>query len=414
MPTNTPTLRHAASESTAAAPSVFGLPPYPRALRTPAALGFRRLLTVATIYWLYVTVSDILYAHSLRVGFGEVTTVELFLPWNMRLFQHVALFPALVGCLWLSLRQGWQPLWRAVPVQLLLALGFAVTAAPALWTGEWLFGREYLHHPAKSMDHDSLISSGSLALWGASATSFFFAYAFGLAAINGFSWYQRYRDAELRVTALESDWHAARLAALRMQLSPHTLFNLLNTIHAQIAWEPQLAQSMVIQLADLLRRLLNAGEREFSRLADELQFVRLYLELQMRRFPDRLSIALPDAAGIPALWVPSLILQPLVENAVVHGLAGHEGPVLITIGAETDHEMLVLRISNTISPARMVNPAGVGLSNVRERLQVHFGTHGRLHTNLESASCWVAEVRMPMLADSPLSRPGAPAAQGGP
>ncbi len=106
---------------------------------------------------------------------------------------------------------------------------------------------------------------------------------------------------------------------------PHTLFNLLNTIHAQIGWDPTLAQSMVIQLADLLRRLLNAGEREFSRLADELQFARLYLELQMRRFPDRLTIVLPDAAQIPALWVPSLILQPLVENAVVHGLAGHEG-----------------------------------------------------------------------------------------
>ena len=214
-----------------------------------------------------------------------------------------------------------------------------------------------------------MISSGSIALWIASATSFFFAYAFGLAAINGFSWYQRYRDAELRVTALESDWHAARLAALRMQLSPHTLFNLLNTIHAQIAWDPELAQSMVIQLADLLRRLLNAGEREFSRLADELQFVRLYLELQMRRFPDRLSIALPDAAGIPALWVPSLILQPLVENAVVHGLAGHEGPVLITIETAIERDTLILRISNTVSPARVVNQAGIGLSNVRERLR---------------------------------------------
>jgi two-component system, LytTR family, sensor kinase len=84
---------------------------------------------------------------------------------------------------------------------------------------------------------------------------------------------------------------------------------------------------MVVQLADLLRRLLNAGERDFSRLADELQFVRLYLELQQRRFADRLSVA-AARGGYPAdAWVPSLILQPLVENAVVHGLAGHQGPV---------------------------------------------------------------------------------------
>jgi two-component system LytT family sensor kinase len=79
---------------------------------------------------------------------------------------------------------------------------------------------------------------------------------------------------------------------------------------------------MVVQLADLLRRLLNAGERDFARLTDELQFVRSYLELQQRRFADRLSIVLPRPEEIPAVWVPSLILQPLVENAVVHGLAG--------------------------------------------------------------------------------------------
>ena len=377
----------------------------------PAALSFGRLLAVAAIYWLFVTVSDILYAHSLRVGFGKVTTVELFLPWDARLFQHLALFPALVGCLWLSLRHGWKPPWRAVPMQVLLAACFAVTAAPALWVGEWLFSEKYVHPPSHPMGDNSMISPESLALWLASATSFFFAYAFGLAAINGFSWYQRYRDAELRVKALESDWHAARLAALRMQLSPHTLFNLLNTIHGQIAWDPQLAQSMVIQLADLLRRLLNAGEREFSRLAEELQFVRLYLELQMRRFPDRLSIALPDSADIPALWVPSLILQPLVENAVVHGLAGHEGPVLISIDTATDGGTLSVRVSNTVSPARVVNRAGIGLMNVRERLQVHFGTSGRVQTSLESANRWVATVHLPALRDSPLNPPSLHAAE---
>ena len=377
----------------------------------PAVLNLKRLLTVAAIYWLYVTVSDILYANSLRVGFSEVTTAQLFLPWDARLFQHLLLFPALAGCLWLSLRQGWKPLWRAVPLQVILAMSFAVVAAPALWVGEWFFSEDFTPHAPHPVDAHSIFSQGSLALWLASATSFSFAYAFGLAAINGFSWYQRYRDAELRVTALESDWHAARLAALRMQLSPHTLFNLLNTIHGQIAWDPQLAQSMVIQLADLLRRLLSAGEREFSRLTDELQFVRLYLELQMRRFPDRLSIAVPDSADLPVLWVPSLILQPLVENAVVHGLSGHEGPVLITINAATDGESLILRISNTVSPARVVNHAGIGITNVRERLQVHFGMRGGLQTGLESANRWVAAVHLPALRESPLNPPGPDAAE---
>jgi hypothetical protein len=360
---------------------------------------------------MYVTVSDILYAHSLNVGFGEITKIELFVPWNTRLLQHLILFPVLCGCLWLSLRRGWRPLWLAVPLQMLLAALFAVMAAPALWIAEELFSKKMYEHSSHGMEHHPMFSAGDIALWIASATSFSFAYVFGLAAINGFLWYRRYRDAELRVTALESDWNAARLSALRMQLSPHTLFNLLNTIHGQIGWDPPLAQSMVIQLADLLRRLLSAGEREFSRLADELQFARLYLELQMRRFPDRLRIALPSAADVPALWVPSLILQPLVENAVVHGLSGHEGPVLITIDAAADGGTLILRIANTVSPARVVNHAGIGLTNVRERLQLHFGARGQLQTGFESDNRWMAVVSMPALRDSPLRANGSGAAE---
>ena len=373
---------------------------------SPTSVSFKRLLLVIAVYWLYVTVSDILYANSLRVGFSQITSVRLFVPWDARLMQHLILFPVLIGCLWASVRWGWKPLWRALPVQFLLAAFFAVCGAPALWAGEDLLATHPEMYTHSKSEMDSMFTQGDLALWLASATSFFFAYAFGLAATNGFSWYQRYRDAELRVTALQGNWNAARLAALRMQLSPHTLFNLLNTIHGQIGWDPQLAQSMVIQLADLLRRLLSAGEREFVRLADELHFVRLYLELQMRRFPDRLSIELPAAAEIPALWVPSLILQPLVENAVVHGLAGHEGPVLISIQISVEAGALNVRIANTVSPSRVVNRAGIGLTNVRERLQVQFGPQAELRTTLEPASRWVAEVRLPSLPDPPPARAG--------
>jgi two-component system LytT family sensor kinase len=130
----------------------------------------------------------------------------------------------------------------------------------------------------------------------ASFVSFLPTYGFGLALITGLALYTRFQNSELRLAALEREWSAARLAALRMQLSPHTLFNLLHTIRGQIEWDPKGAQSMVVQLADLLRRLLNAGERDFAKLGDELQFVRLYLELQQRRFcrpPERGSALAP-------------------------------------------------------------------------------------------------------------------------
>jgi sensor histidine kinase YesM len=215
----------------------------------------------------------------------------------------------------------------------------------------------------------SIWSDPSLqSLWLASFVTFLPAYGFGLALVRSALLYTRYRDSELQVADLEREWSAARLAALRMQLSPHTLFNLLHTIRGNIEWDPRGAQAMVVQLADLLRRLLSAGERDFSKLTDELQFVAMYLELQQKRFPDRLRLLMPDTVAIPAVWVPSLILQPLVENAVVHGLAGHQGPVTVTIDVSVTGDTLTVSVANTA-----VGQPRAGLKNVRERLAVQFG-----------------------------------------
>ncbi len=191
---------------------------------------------------------------------------------------------------------------------------------------------------------------------------FLLTYGFGLALVSGFSMYQRFRDSELRRAALERAWSAARLAALRMQLSPHTLFNLLHTIRGQIEWDPAAAQKMVIQLGDLLRRLLAAGEIEFTPLAAEIEFARLYLGLQQQRFADRLTVSLPDPQSLPQAWVPSLILQPLIENAVVHGLAGHSGAVNISIEIQSDAQQLRLIVRNTIGAATLGRD-GIGLRN---------------------------------------------------
>ncbi len=235
------------------------------------AVSFRRLLIVIAVYWMYVTVSDILYANSLRVGFSQMTSARLFVPWDARLVQHLILFPVLIGCLWSSVRIGWRPLWRAIPLQLLLAVFFAVAGAPALWIGQDLLAT----HPemyAHSASQKDMPSSGELPLRIASATSFLlhlwlcpggYQRLFAVPALPGFG---------TAGTALERAWNAARLAALRMQLSPHTLFNLLHTIRGQIAWDPEAAQTMVIQLGDLLRRLLTAGETEFTPLAAEIEF----------------------------------------------------------------------------------------------------------------------------------------------
>ncbi len=368
------------------------------------ALSYWPSLGILTGYWVYVTLSNILYASSMSAGFDAMSTEHHFAPWNARVLQHALLYPALLASVWASLKIRWSPLRYALPMQLFIAVAFAALGSPVLEGALFLTGHNEMDH-MKTMDWLELFKGANLSLWLASATSMFLAYGFGVALVSGFSLFQRYSAAQLQVAALEREFSTARLAALRMQLSPHTLFNLLHAIHGQIAWEPKAAQAMIVKLGDLLRRLLKAGERDFSTLADEMQFVQLYLELQQQRFADRLSVLIPDRDSLPALWVPSLILQPLVENAVVHGLAGHDGPVSVRVEVQLANEKLILRVVNTAAGVTAGGGGeGIGTRNVRERLAVQFGARATFSSRAAEGGVWCAEILLPQLRDA-----GAPA-----
>lgn len=358
------------------------------------AMRWRTFLSISLLFWGYVALSNVLYAHSFSITLAATAADDLFAPWRQRVLQHLILLGPLLVCFWASLRIGWAPLWRALPIQAALALGFAALPHWAMSLAGWSIKLITGAMPKPYVDPTKFAAADG-ALWIASGTNFLLQYGFGLALITGFALYQRYRDAELQVTALEQQSNAARLAALRMQLSPHTLFNLLNTIRGQIGWDPKAAQQLVVQLSDLLRKLLNAGEREFSTLRDELHFVRLYLGLQQSRFADRITITLPATDALPSLWVPSLILQPLVENAVAHGLAGHEGAVHICVDCVEEGERLILRVVNTTARHNVRGEEGIGLRNVRERLSVHFGDAAALMAGPIADDQWQAQVVMP-------------------
>jgi len=373
-----------------------------------ARRNFWPQLAVLSGFWIYVALSNLMYANTMGESLKSLNVTDFFAPWDARLMQHLILYPLFILCAWTSLRIGWRPLWRTLPIQLSCALGFAVLAAPALVMGEMVMGEWHgtlgiTHGMAHTYESwQEFFAGPAVPTWIASATSFLVTYGFGLALISSFGFYQRLRDSQLRSAALERALAAAHLAALRMQLSPHTLFNLLHTIRGQIAWDPPAAQAMVVQLGDLLRRLLTAGEREFTRLGEELQFVTLYLQLQQQRFADRLSIAVPARESAPHAWVPSLILQPLVENAVVHGLAGHDGTVSMRVEVSVVGETLVLRVLNDLPDSwHGVHAPGIGLTNVRERLAVQFGERAVFHSGPGADRQWVAEIRMPLLRDGP-------------
>ncbi len=358
-----------------------------------AGLTRSQQLGILAAFWLYITLTNIFFAASLAEALDPGGTKQLFAHWSVRTLQHLFLFPLFVASAALSLRVGWRPHWRAIPVQTLIAIVFSVSAAPLMVAANVL-----LHW--NDLDADV----PGFSIWFASAVSYLLYYGFGLALITGLALYARIRAAEKRQAALERAWSEARLSALRMQLSPHTLFNLLHAIRGQIAWDPATAQAMIVQLGDLLRKLLAVGEREFSTLRAELEFVRLYLDLQQRRFEDRLRIEVDEPDDLPPVWVPSLILQPLVENAVVHGLAGHDGPVQLGIQIRVSGGALNIRVTNHAVPAKHAGE-GIGIRNVRERLEVHFGGEAGLRAGMDGPDIWVSELRMPLLLAEPHAAP---------
>jgi signal transduction histidine kinase len=188
--------------------------------------------------------------------------------------------------------------------------------------------------------------------------------------------HHRYAAAELRMERMERGYTEARLNALRLQLDPHFLFNTLNTISAQVQAEPKLARQMIEHLGDLLRLSLDPKSRDEIALSDELDFLDLYLSIQKIRFGDKLRVTLAVAPGVRRAAVPSLFIQPLVENAIRHGISRRAGGGSIVIAARRLDDQPNGRLEITVSDDGAGLPpdwsaqqaTGLGLRLTRERL----------------------------------------------
>jgi len=177
---------------------------------------------------------------------------------------------------------------------------------------------------------------------------------------------------EARLREAARRFSEARLNNLRLQLDPHFLFNALNTVSSQLERDPRLARRMIEHLGDLLRLSLDSKDRQEVTLTEELAFLDHYLAIQRIRFGDHLRIETDVAPDVRHAAVPSLILQPLVENAVRHGLASRAGGGTVTISARPDGDRLEIRVQDDgvglPKGWQLETGAGVGLSVTRERI----------------------------------------------
>ena len=193
-----------------------------------------------------------------------------------------------------------------------------------------------------------------------------------LGAWQAYRYYDHYIAAELRLERLEKNFSEARLNALRMQLDPHFLFNALNTISSQVERDPKLARGMIEHLGDLLRLSLESKDRQEVPLAEEMAFLEHYLAIQKIRFGDHLRIETQIAPEVKYASVPCLFVQPLVENAIRHGISRRASGGTVIVSAHRDGNRLDIRVldDGVGLPAgwTLENSGGVGLSVTRQRV----------------------------------------------
>jgi len=201
-------------------------------------------------------------------------------------------------------------------------------------------------------------------------------------AINFYRKYQRQEllasQLQLKTSKLEASLTQAQLDALRMQLHPHFLFNTLNSISGLMLEDVDTANRMLIGLSDLLRiSLENIGTNEVT-LKQELEYLKIYLEIEHTRFQDRLTVSIDIGPDTLEAQVPNLILQPLVENAIRHGVMRRVSPGVINVCARRLNGMLELRVRDDgPGPALSQISKGIGLSNTEERLTQLYGSNHR-------------------------------------
>ena len=363
---------------------------------------WRPILTIVPACWIGVFLIEVLNMEAWRVANSELQVA----PPSIRAVQFLLLLPVLLLACRAAVAVGAAGAPAAVRAagQLLIAIAFAALARPALVSAAWLTQQSEIAAGIAA----SLLSPTreGVAVWVASTAAMALNYAVCLGIVVGVNTYRDLESERVARATVEREAVQARLQALTNQLNPHFLFNVLNTIVSLIESRPRLAQTMVTRFADLLRRILTDGATQFVSLARELELLEQYIEIQEMRFPQRLSHDKRIAPGAAEALVPALVMQPIIENAVVHGLRNDDGRVHVLIEARVAEATLEIRVSNpgVVAPAGIQAPSpGVGLRNVAERLHTLFGDRGAVALQMPAPGSYVATVRMPLLEGNGLS-----------
>ncbi|HEX9631355.1 MAG TPA: histidine kinase [Gemmatimonadales bacterium] len=321
-----------------------------------------------------------------RIGSREPATVRTLLweggDWLVYAFLTPAVF-------WFARRYplGRGTIARRVPVHLLAAIALcAAWAGGGILLSGVLFG--------------STPYGGGIVGWFFTSLPFGVAVYFAVLGVeHALFYFVEARERETQAARLAAQLADARLGALRMQLQPHFLLNSLNAVTVIVRDRDTATATRVLeQLGDLLRRVMRSDRPQEVTLAEELAFVRQYLAIEEVRFSDRLRPVIDVDPGLLSAAVPEFLLQPLVENAIRHGLARRVGATLLSIAARREGDHLVLSVTDDGPGPEDAAPEpgeGVGLGNTRERLASLYGDRAGLTLARTPEGGATATVRLP-------------------
>lgn len=222
-------------------------------------------------------------------------------------------------------------------------------------------------------------------------------YSLILALFCAYDYYEGLRKEGERRALLETQLARAELTALRMQLHPHFLFNTLHSVSALIESRPREAIRMIVRLGEFLRLSIDERDSPLICLEEEIRFVELYFGIERVRFEDRVHLRVNIGPGTESALVPNLILQPLVENALRHGAWKHGGAAQVeVVSRAVDHsvEIIVRNEQQGIPEAKLIRE-GVGLANVRSRLQLLYPDQFRFEYGWNSAGVFQVLIALP-------------------
>lgn len=260
---------------------------------------------------------------------------------------------------------------RWVAIHFLAAIIFAVVYS--MLTSFMVAGDESVMHPGMKLTFSYLVKVTGLHY----CVVYLLMYWVMVFAHLGWHYYQRYCEREVQTAELQRELVEARLAALRMQLNPHFLFNTLHAVSALMHENTEAADRVISRLSELLRMSLDQTKPQEVPLSEEMAFLDRYLEIEQTRFAERLTVSKEIESEAEGAMVPYLILQPLVENAIRHGIEPREEPGTVSIEARRHNGRLELSVrDNGAGLPRNGKPAppeGIGLSNTRSRLSHLYG-----------------------------------------